>query len=53
METTDTWTGMIAEVRLRELQQFKQGKLIDDSVAQEFQRIILKKAWLDIDETKG
>jgi serine/threonine protein kinase/tetratricopeptide (TPR) repeat protein len=53
MDTTSTWTGTIAEARLRELQQFKQGKLIDDSVAQEFQRIVLKKVWLDIEESKG
>jgi hypothetical protein len=36
-----------------ELQQMQQDKLIDASIALEFQRIVLKQLWLPVDESKG
>ncbi len=46
-ETTNTQTiSILAEGRLRELQQFREKKLIDESVALEYQRIVLKTLWL-------
>jgi len=37
--------------RLRELQQFKQDKLIDETIAVEYQRIVLEKFWLRVEDS--
>jgi len=45
-ETTSTQTTAFAESKLLELQRFRERKLIDESVAVEYQRKVLKTLWL-------
>jgi len=46
-------TSADVEAKLRELHRFKQENWVDPSIAVEFQRTILKKFWLDFDESEG
>ncbi len=52
-ETFIAQKSIAAKIKLTELRQMKQEKLIDPSVAVEFQRIVLQQVWLGIDEGEG
>jgi serine/threonine protein kinase/tetratricopeptide (TPR) repeat protein len=51
-ETLTMKTSADVEAKLRELHRFKQENWVDPSIAVEFQRTILKKLWLDFDESE-
>jgi serine/threonine protein kinase/tetratricopeptide (TPR) repeat protein len=52
-ETLTMKTSADVEAKLRELHRFKQENWVDPSIAVEFQRTVLKKFWLDFDESEG